>query len=141
MDTELRCSICNREESHDPHNRVWISTEDMHPGNLSDIMNDKKCCFNCAFWIEKIQLFDEHTYIVDGTRYHGSGELSGVTRFAGHGGRKFYIKMKDGSFRYTNNLWRQGDVPEEWRKYPELQDNATFIKEDEYERGIAESKA
>ena len=78
-------------------------------------------------WLEKIALTDENTVVVNGKRYTIGKEDPNLL-FKGFGGARFDIEFFDGRKIVSHNLWCQGDIPEEFRSYPELQDNARFVK-------------
>ena len=84
------------------------------------------CCHECfikKFWNNIIAEKDEHI-VVDGTCY--AIVSSPINGFRGFGGRRFKIKMLDtGDVIETNNLWYQGEVPEEYRDL--LPNTAQFI--------------
>lgn len=119
----ITCSHCGQ-EARGPE--TWMDCR------VKEIMIEKSCCFNCGFWFEKIEIHDDKTFIIDGTRWHDGGGIYKGKGFMGMGGREFFIKKKDGKLAYTNNLWCQGNVPEHFKKYKELKNNATFITEKQY---------
>lgn len=92
----------------------------------TQLMEKEHVCFNCAFWFEKIAQTNENTVVVDGVRYT-IGEENPNSYFKGFGGAEFNIEFFDGRKVVSHNLWRQGEIPEHFRNYPELQDNARFI--------------
>ena len=88
----------------------------------------KRCCssecFYKKFWNDIEEEKDEHIFI-DGTCYSIANEP--IYGNLGYGGSKFKIKMfDDGRIIETNNLWRQGDVPEEYRS--RLPNTAEFVR-------------
>ena len=88
----------------------------------------KKCCssecFNKKFWNDIEQEKEEHIFI-NGVCYAIADKP--IYGFVGYGGRKFKIKMLDtGKIIETNNLWCQGDVPEEYKS--QLPDTAEFVR-------------
>lgn len=88
----------------------------------------KKCCssecFNKKFWNDIKEEKDKHVFI-DGVCYSIANEST--LGILGFGGRKFKIKMlDDGRIIETNNLWCQGDVPEEYRSI--LPNTAEFVR-------------
>lgn len=94
---------------------------------MSKIMEKENVCNSCAFWLEKIALTDENTVVVNGTRYT-IGKEDPTLYFKGFGGREFNIEFFDGRKVVSHNLWCQGNIPERFRSYPELQDNALFVQ-------------
>ena len=81
-------------------------------------------CFTIKFWDGICEEKEEHV-VINGVCYAIADEP--VNGFLGYGGRKFKIKMFDtGEVIETNNLWCQGDVPEEY-KY-RLPNTAEFVR-------------
>jgi hypothetical protein len=103
------CDICGKADSH----KNWI-------GGLSR----DNICFSCDFWVKCVKeykkgnkiVINRNCYTVDDENKKG---------FKGFDGRKFKIRMLNGSEFETSNLWHNGKVPERFNSY--LQDNATFI--------------
>lgn len=81
-------------------------------------------CFTKKFWNDIEKEKEEHIFI-NGICYAIVDEP--ILGLLGYGGRKFKIRMfEDGRVVETNNLWCQGDVPEEYR--PRLPDTAEFVR-------------
>lgn len=82
-------------------------------------------CFTKHYWQQIIAEKDEHI-IVNGCCYCDGGnvEYPDTHSFLGFSGRRFWIRFFDGRVLSTNNLWMQGDIPEEFRNA--LPDNAEF---------------
>ena len=116
---ECKCKICGNTYNLDDYNTC----------DLTNIMEKEHVCFSCAFWLEKIALTNENTVIVNGERYT-IGEENPDLYFKGFGGAEFNIEFFDGRKVVSHNMWYQGKIPERFRKYPELQDNARFVKND-----------
>lgn len=76
-------------------------------------------CFYVRFWNDNL---DEDAIIINGTCYH-LGKEDDTSYFRGCAGRKFKIKMNDGTIITTTNLWVNGEVPKERN----IKDNAKFI--------------
>lgn len=112
--TEYKCRICGNVDRLDR----WTKSDQTR------IMEKENVCHSCAYWFEKIILKDENTVIVNGIRYTIEDE---DTPFKGFGGKEFNIEFFDGRTATTHNLWCQGLIPESFRIYPELQDNAKFV--------------
>ncbi|MBU1387812.1 MAG: hypothetical protein KKE62_06345 [Proteobacteria bacterium] len=84
-------------------------------------------CFDCSFWMEKIEMSAEdenRRVIVNGQHYRIGNDDAGIYR--GFGGRKFNILFHDGRVIETNNLWHQGTIPNRFREM--LPDNAIFLQ-------------
>ena len=113
---DYKCRICENTDNLDR----WVKC------NISKIMEDERVCNSCAFWLEKIATTNENTVVVNGIRYTIGDEKS-TSYFKGFGGAKFDIEFFDGRKVVSHNLWCQGVIPEEFRSYPELQDNARFV--------------
>ncbi|NEG58006.1 hypothetical protein [Pantoea agglomerans] len=84
----------------------------------------EQLCFSCDFWKEKLTV--KGMLVIKGAFYRDGGNSpKEESKYLGFGGRKFTIKMLDGSKEWqTNNLWTAGDCPKRFR--PE--DNAEFIQ-------------
>jgi len=83
------------------------------------------CCEDCSFWLEKLYLPEEYSnrmVIVEGVHY-----LLSNSSIKGFAGAKFKIKFFSGRLIQTNNLWRQGKIPEHFRS--SLPDNAVFVEQ------------
>lgn len=88
----------------------------------------EKCCssecFNKKFWNDIVEEKDGHIFI-DGVCYSIADKS--ILGILGFGGRRFKIKMlDDGRIIETNNLWCQGNVPEEYRSI--LPNTAEFVR-------------
>lgn len=85
-------------------------------------------CFNCNFWIEKIEIRDRPNVVrVKGQHHIYKADLPAKQPWpAGNGGSEYRIRFLDGREVTTCNLWNQGDIPE-WIRH-ELPDNAEFIR-------------
>ena len=114
---DYKCRICGNTDNLDRWNKDGISK----------IMEKENVCCSCAFWLEKIALTDENTVIVNGKRYT-IGKEDPNLYFKGFGGAEFNIEFFDGRKVVSHNLWCQGEIPERFRSYPELQDNARFVQ-------------
>ena len=94
----------------------------------SSYMNAVLCsskCFERHYWQQIIAEKDKHI-IIHGCCYCDCGNIENPGRydFIGFSGRRFWIRFFDGRTFSTNNLWRQGDIPLEYRAA--LPDNAEF---------------
>jgi hypothetical protein len=136
-----KCTCCGKYENEHAINyddRVLMDPNDYNEGNIRSIMETSGVCYSCAFWMEKLSLHDDRTFIIAGTRWHDGGLLDKSkipNGFApvGCGGRVQYIETFDGRTIRTNNLWCQGDVPEHFKTEGSvLKDNAVFISEVRY---------
>ena len=86
-------------------------------------------CFKEKLWQEREKEYLAGTpfIIINGSMYFDGGykNTDRLDRL-GHGGHEFKIRMNDGREIVTNNLWHNGEVPENHREV--LRDNAVFIK-------------
>lgn len=81
-------------------------------------------CFTKKFWNDIEKEKEEHIFI-NGICYAIAEKP--IFGLLGYGGRKFKIRMfEDGRIVETNNLWCQGDIPEEYRF--RLPNTAEFVK-------------
>lgn len=115
---EYTCKICNSKDSSDE----WIDGEQML---------EEKLCFTCWFWNNNLIADKNRKYaVIKGEHYVLESHTDSY--FKGFGGSKFYIKFNDGHIEFCDNLWYQGEIPQEWKeKFP---DNAEFITKEEFER-------
>lgn len=95
------CSICGTTEAVDPG--------EFSKCLLRDIMEERKCCFHCTFWIV-------HPYVPASERGRS---------FIGCGGGEMKAITEDGREFFSNNWWHQGDIPERFLK---LIDKSHFAK-------------
>ncbi len=88
------------------------------------IMIEKKICFGCEFWLEKVAIKDDPRVVrADGTHYWiGNEKSEGPSRWRGFGGDKFIIDFFDGRHVESTNLWHNGEIPEHFKA--QLPDNA-----------------
>lgn len=115
------CSICGTTEAVDPG--------EFSKCLLRDIMEERKCCFHCAFWINHLGLYknDPNWLVINGASWivHPFVPASERGRsFIGCGGREKAI-TEDGREFFSNNWWHQGDIPERFLK---LIDKSHFAK-------------
>lgn len=104
----MKCKVCGKEITEPQYSEPICSHK----------------CFIENFWDEAL---DDEAIIIEGVCYHDGGYKDPhlYNGFLGCAGRKFVIQMNDGRVTVTNNLWYNGEIPEE-RKVP---DNAKFITE------------
>ena len=106
----MKCVVCGKEIAESRYmNAVLCSSK----------------CFNVHFW-QKIIAEKDHHVIVNGKCYCNGGNVENPNRYMmlGFGGRRFWIRYKDGRTETTNNLWYNGEVPDEFSD--QLPDNAEF---------------
>lgn len=86
--------------------------------------------FSAIFWAEKVDWLNNGDRLPDGNRairYNGEHNVTGDGKgaFKGHGGARFEFEVLEGDFKgdkiVTNDLWHQGDIPEELQNI--LKDN------------------
>lgn len=116
------CSICG-------------TTEAVDPGKFSKcllrgIMEERKCCFYCAFWINHLGLYknDPNWLVINGASWMVHPYVPASERkssFIGCGGREMKAITEDGREFFSNNWWHQGDIPERFLK---LIDKSHFAK-------------
>ena len=104
----MKCCICGKEIERSLYSHSVLCSEK---------------CFDIHFWNEIVKEKDQHLFI-NGKSYKDGGTS---TSFLGFDGRRFHIRKFDGTEIVTNNLWCQGEIPEEYRDI--LQDNAEFLQE------------
>lgn len=110
----LRCEICGGEiEQSQYSNAVLCSSK----------------CFHKYFWKEVIAEKDNYI-IVNGKCYYDGGNVDNPNQhmFLGFSGRRFWIHFFDRRTITTNNLWYQGEIPDEFRS--ELPNTAEFYTPD-----------
>ena len=84
-------------------------------------------CFNCSFWLEKIDMDPvdkrEQT-IINGVHMMACPSTDGP--FQGMGGRQHIFEyFDDGRMVFCDNVWYQGEIPERFRD--RLPDNARVV--------------
>ena len=106
----LKCVICGKE---------------IEKSSYSNAVLCSSVCFHKHFWNEIIAEKEQHI-IVDGKCYQDGGNVENPSpyTFLGFSGRRFWIKFFDGRTLTTNNLWYQGEIPEEYQS--ELPNTARF---------------
>ena len=80
--------------------------------------------FYKEFWAEKIDVKKRsfhHYPVVNGEMFHIGNDTDYVKGFCG---TKFCIKFFDGTVVYTDNLWHNGTIPDNFKKI--LPDDATL---------------
>lgn len=116
------CSICGTTEAVDPGEFI--------KGLLRGIMEENKCCFYCAFWINHLGLYknDPNWLVINGASWMVHPYVPASERkssFIGCGGREMKAITEDGREFFSNNWWHQGDIPERFLK---LIDKSHFAK-------------
>ena len=122
---QITCPICGRIDD----------TEEYIDSPIRKIMEEKKCCFHCAFWYN-INEVDKDTYDLSipvvVNHSHWSYPLSNPIRLEQSHGWSYrpiptmhYILFENGMIAETNQLWHQGTVPEYF--YDLIPNNAVFI--------------
>lgn len=114
------CSICGTTEAVDPGEFI----------KLRDIMEERKCCFHCALWINHLGLYknDPKWLVINGASWIVYPSVPVFERgrsFIGWGGREMKAITEDGREFFSNNWWHQGDIPERFLK---LIDKSHFAK-------------
>jgi len=113
-----------------------VECKQPHKGNWSKEhayrLVEKQLCFNCDFWVGKLNLSHSHRQVrVDGKCYFTGDENDGSQGMRGFGGARFHIRFhEEGREIITSNLWHNGDIPLVFRD--RLPDNAIFIRSSEY---------
>lgn len=116
------CSICGTTEAVDPGKYIKL--------RYRDIMEERKCCFHCAFWINHLGLYknDPNWLVINGASWIVCPYVPASERgrsFMGCGGREMKAITEDGREFFSNNWWHQGDIPEGFLK---LIDKSHFAK-------------
>lgn len=116
------CSICGTTEAVDPG--------EFSKCLLRGIMEERKCCIYCAFWINHLGLYknDPNWLVINGASWMVHPYVPASERkssFIGCGGREMKAITEDGREFFSNNWWHQGDIPERFLK---LIDKSHFAK-------------
>lgn len=117
------CSICGTTEAVDP--------EEFGKCLLRDIMEERKCCFHCAFWINHLGLYknDPKWLVINGASWIVHPYVPASERkssfIMGCGGKEMKAITEDGREFFSNSWWHQGDIPERFLK---LIDKSHFAK-------------
>jgi len=114
--TSKKCSCCGVIYETDSFNEKMP---------LPQMMAKRKICFECAFWIHKIENPLQHREIINGEHYVFKPVQEEKPYFQGYGGHEFYAIHNDGTIVTSNNVWYQGVIPERFRK--RLPNTAKFI--------------
>lgn len=85
-------------------------------------MVDNHACYDCLFWIEKMEIKDKEYVVRASGEHYMIGDGEGVNGKLGMSGSKYRIKFYDGRVVKTNDLWHQGSIP--LRFANKLPDNA-----------------
>lgn len=117
-DAPLCCHFCASKKKVDYTCTLCGAQETRRYGNDEQKIL-LQICFSCAFWIRLLTKPHENRIITPDHK-HFQAAWWGIQRGArsnllGFGGRVFRIEFLDGKYRYTNNLWSQGDIPEFWQ--------------------------
>lgn len=106
----MKCVICGKEIKQSSYSNAILCSSD---------------CFHKHFWKEIIAEKECHI-VIDGKCYCDGGNVESPSpyTFLGFAGRKFWIRFFDGKKLTTNNLWYQGEIPDEFRD--QLPDTAEF---------------
>lgn len=105
----------------------------IHYGSYNDKCKAKLAeaclCHSCDFWSDIQKTIDDpRRVIVKGVAYWRKDYINVDKRLEhtlGFSGHVFGIKMNTGEEYTTNDLWRNGDIPERFREV--LKDNAIFL--------------
>lgn len=110
------CNLCGKEDDF----------SDYDSSKYLLLMHKHHICFNCAFWIDKIQNPPANREIINGHHYiiHPPAKRPHNV-VLGFLGREFYIREFNGILIKSNNIWHQGKIPEHFKK--ELPDTADFL--------------
>lgn len=127
---QITCPICGRVDD----------IEEYINSPIRKIMEEKKCCFHCAFWYNIHEVdkdTDDLSIPVVVNHSHWSYPLSNPIRFEQSHGWSYrpvptmqYILFEDGRVAETNQLWHHGTVPEHF--YNLMPNNAVFIDRSEF---------
>lgn len=129
---QITCPICGRIDD----------TEEYINSPIRKIMEEKKCCFHCAFWYN-IHKGDKDTEDLSTpvvvNHSHWSYSSSEPVHFEQSHGWSYrpvptmhYILFEDGRIAKTNQLWHQGTVPKLF--YDLIPNNAVFIDKADFDQ-------
>lgn len=106
----MKCEICGKEIEKSQYSGCVICSGK---------------CFHTKYWRDIIAEKEKHI-IINGRCYCDAGNIEHPSNytFLGCSGRRFWIRFEDGHTITTNNLWVQGEIPEEFRD--QLPDTAEF---------------
>lgn len=127
---QIICPICGRIDD----------TEEYIDSPIKKIMEEKKCCFHCAFWYnigECDKDIENPSISVVVNHSHWSYPALEPVHISKSGCGNWrpvptmhYILFEDGMVAKTNQLWHQGTVPEYF--YNIIPNNAIFIDQTEF---------
>ncbi len=120
--TELVCSTCGN--SFRLSDRCFgTSTSDKALSKLCE-----EHCFDCAFWLEKVQNPHRHSLVVAQESYRVHYVAYPFVKGCGFGGSRFRF-LRNGLLQETRDLWCQGDIPKMfWDKFPVNGEFVTYHK-------------
>lgn len=129
---QITCPICGRID--DPEEYIFSP--------IRKIMEEKKCCFHCAFWYNTSECDQDVgnpsiPVVVNHSHWSYTSLEPVFISKTGCGSWRpiptmHYILFEDGRVVKTNQLWHQGTVPEYF--YDLIQNNAVFIEQAEFEQ-------
>ena len=130
---QTTCPICGRVD--DPEEYVTST--------IRTIMEERNCCFHCAFWYNIIitdrSIIENASIPVVVNHTHWSfpsDEPIHIKESNFWSWRPIptmhYILFEDGRIAKTNQLWHQGTVPKEFHKL--IPNNDVFISKPEFEQ-------
>jgi len=115
----MKCKYCGQEIEKD---RYFKEVENR--------MLQNEACFECNFWLEKINAkwdkyqipfrYKHEHYIADINPAHKNSS------FKGFGGKKVQVTFDNKEIKTFDNVWYQGEIPE--RFWKDLPDNVTDMK-------------
>lgn len=123
--TFIKCSNCGKKEDLEAFRRI--------DNPIVAKMRKEQLCFDCAYWIDKINNLDSNMAIISGGLYRLDEPLTKLplsrTRALG---LKFVIKTDSNEVLATKRITLIGKIPE--RLYSLIPDQYAFITGDEYRR-------
>ena len=120
---EKKCKICGK-PAVTPETEFLFFSKNSKEDEEATIMRKEGVCFFCAYWIRQHrQDMSGRTFAIVNGSHYVLCERSSL--FNGFDGKKYTIRFKDGKVVECNNLWSQGEIPEQFRK--DMPDNAEFV--------------
>lgn len=123
-----RCSVCNKK---------FLRYDRKVEAGIADsweYVREHKVCFECGFWMQLIEHRPDGLQVINGVCYRilPFVDEPKFTMLLGSNGKKYYFVTTDRKPFKSNDVWRIGVVPQQFRN--QLQDTGWFCDKSVYGR-------